>query len=91
MNATQRLARFANELSYGRIPKEVVERTKACILDTLAVSLYGSTKPWSRIVSGFIRDSGLRGRSTVLGENLSAQPAQATLANGVMAHGFELD
>ena len=89
--ATQRLARFAVDLSYGKIPKEVVERSKACILDTLAVSLYGSTKPWSRTVSGFVRDSGLRGRSTVLGEDFSAQPAQATLANGVMAHAFELD
>jgi 2-methylcitrate dehydratase PrpD len=91
MNATQRLARFAVDLSYSQVPKEVIERSKACILDTLAVSLYGSTKPWSRTVSGFIRDAGLRGRSTVLGEKFSAQPAQATLANGVMAHAFELD
>ena len=91
MNATQRLAGFALDLSYRQIPKEVIERSKACILDTLAVSLYGSTKPWSRTVSGFVRDSGLRGRSTVLGENFAAQPAQATLANGVMAHAFELD
>jgi 2-methylcitrate dehydratase PrpD len=91
MNATQRLARFALELNYRQIPAEVIDRAKACILDTLAVSLYGSTKPWSRIVSGFIRDSGLRGHSTVLGENFAAQPAQATLANGVMAHAFELD
>src|SRR6185436_17910793 len=91
MNATQRLAHFALGLNYRSIPGEVIERAKACILDTLAVSLYGSTKPWSRTVSGFIRDSGLRGHSTVLGENFAAQPAQATLANGVMAHAFELD
>jgi 2-methylcitrate dehydratase PrpD len=91
MNATQRLACFAVDLKYRQIPKEVIERSKACILDTLAVSLYGSTKPWSRTVSAFIRDSGARGRSTVLGEKFSAQPAQATLANGVMAHAFELD
>ena len=89
--ATERLARFAVELSYRQIPTQVVARSKACILDTLAVSLYGSTKPWSQIVSGFIRDSGVRGRSTVFGENFLAQPAQATLANGVMAHAFELD
>ncbi len=91
MNATQRLARFAVELNYRQHSDEVIERAKACILDTLAVSLYGSTKPWSRIVSGFIRESGLRGRSTVFGRKFFAQPAQATLANGVMAHGFELD
>ncbi len=91
MNATQRLARFAIELKYKQIPAAVIERSKACILDILAVSLYGSTKPWSRMVSGFVRDSGLRGHATVMGENFSAQPAQATLANGVMAHAFELD
>jgi 2-methylcitrate dehydratase PrpD len=91
MNATQRLARFALDLKYKQIPPEVIDRSKACILDILAVSLYGSTKPWSHMVSGFVRDSHLRGRSTVIGENFSAQPAQATLANGVMAHAFELD
>lgn len=91
MNATQRLARFANELRYRQIPAPVIERAKACILDTLAVCLYGSTKPWSKIVSEFVRGSGLPGRSTVLGMNWKAQPAQATLANGVMAHAFELD
>ena len=91
MNATQRLARFANELTYARIPARVIERAKACFLDTLAVSFYGSTKPWSQTVGEFVRDCGLAGRSTVLGMNLKAQAAQATLANGVMAHAFELD
>ncbi|HEX9146921.1 MAG TPA: MmgE/PrpD family protein [Candidatus Binatia bacterium] len=91
MNATKQLARFAVDLNYRAIPAEVIDRAKACILDTLAVSLYGSTKPWSRTVSGMVRDLGIRGRSTVLGERWKSQPAQATLANGVMAHAFELD
>ena len=91
MNATQRLASFALNLDYRQIPAAVVDRVKACVLDTLAVSLYGSTKPWSRTVVDFIRDSGNQGNSTVLGANWKAQAAQATLANGVMAHAFELD
>jgi 2-methylcitrate dehydratase PrpD len=91
MNATQRLARFALELNYRQIPAEVIARAKACILDTFAVALYGSTKPWSRTVIDFVRDSGNRGSSTVFGTNWRAQAAQATLANGVMAHAFELD
>lgn len=89
--ATRLLARFAVDLQYRQIPAQVIDRAKACILDTLAVSLYGSTKPWSQTVSQFVRDSGLRGRSTVLGATWKAQAAQATLANGVMAHAFELD
>ncbi len=91
MNATQRLARYALDLNYRQIPTAVIDRAKACILDTLAVSLYGSTKAWSRIVSEFVRDTGVTGYSTVLGESWKAQAAQATLANGVMAHAFELD
>jgi 2-methylcitrate dehydratase PrpD len=91
MNATQRLARYALDLNYRQIPTAVIERAKACILDTLAVSLYGSTKPWSRTVVEFVRDSGNRGGSTILGARWKAQAAQAALANGVMAHAFELD
>jgi 2-methylcitrate dehydratase PrpD len=91
MNATQKLARYALDLSYRQIPTEVIERAKACILDTLAVSLYGSTKPWSKIVSDFVLASGARGRSTVFGAKQKAPAERAALANGTMAHAFELD
>jgi 2-methylcitrate dehydratase PrpD len=91
IGATQSLARFAVNLSRRRIPLDVINRAKDCIVDTLAVVLYGSTKPWSRSVVEFIRSSGAKGRSTVLGEGWKAQAPQATLANGVMAHAFELD
>jgi len=91
MNATQTLARYAHKLRYRDIPNEVLERAKACILDTLAVSLYGSTKPWSKIVSEFVRSAGSKGNATVLGGNQKASPERAALANGTMAHAFELD
>jgi 2-methylcitrate dehydratase PrpD len=91
MNATQKLARYAHELNYRQIPSEVIERAKACILDTLAVSLYGSTKPWSKMVSDFVLASGAKGRSTVLGGKHKAPAERAALANGTMAHAFELD
>ncbi|MGH7772954.1 MAG: MmgE/PrpD family protein [Candidatus Binatia bacterium] len=91
IGATQLLAQYAVSLRYRHIPPEVISRAKACILDILAVALYGSTKPWSRSVVEFIRDSGVKGQCTVLGEGWKAQAPQATLANGVMAHAFELD
>ena len=91
MNATQKLARYACDLRLRQIPAEVIDRAKACILDTFAVSLYGSTKPWSRTISGYVKDHGAKGRSTVLGMDYQAQAAQAVLANGTMAHAFELD
>ena len=84
IGATQSFARFAVNLSHRQILPEVIDRAKVCILDTLAVALYGSTKPWSQSVIEFIRSSGAKGRSTVLGEGWKAQAPQATLANGVM-------
>ena len=91
MNATQTLARYALDLSYRQLPTKVIERAKACILDTLAVSLYGSTKPWSKIVSDFVLASGARGSSTVFGSKQRAPAERAALTNGTMAHAFELD
>jgi 2-methylcitrate dehydratase PrpD len=91
MNATQTLARYALKLRYRDIPSEVIERAKACILDTLAVSLYGSTKPWSKIVSEFVRSAGSKGNASVFGAKQKASPERAVLANGTMAHAFELD
>jgi 2-methylcitrate dehydratase PrpD len=91
IGATRHLCRFAVQLSYRDIPPEVIDRAKACILDTLAVGAYGSTKPWSRKVAGFIRDLGVKGQCTVLGERWKTRAPQAALANGVMAHAFELD
>ena len=79
MNATQRLANYAVNLRYSEIPREAIDRAKACILDILAVSLYGSTKPWSRAVVAFVRASRAKGRSTVFGERWKATAAQATL------------
>jgi len=91
MNATETLARYACELNYRQIPGEVIERAKACILDTLAVSLYGATKPWSRTVSDFVLASAAKGKSTIMGARPTAPPERAALANGTMAHAFELD
>jgi 2-methylcitrate dehydratase PrpD len=91
MKETQKLARYALDLSYRQIPSEVIERAKACILDTLTVSLYGSTKPWSKTVSDFVFASGAKGSSTVFGSDRKAPAERAALANGTMAHAFELD
>jgi 2-methylcitrate dehydratase PrpD len=88
---TRILARYAANLRYRDIPPEVISRAKDCLLDTVAVSLYGSTKPWSQSVVEFVKGLGLSGRSTVVGDRRQAPAHLAALANGTMAHAFELD
>lgn len=89
--ATRALARYASRLRFNQIPPEIFERAKACILDTLFVAAYGSTKPWSRAVVDHVRSLRGKGSASVLGEKWKAPPPQAALANGAMAHAFELD
>ena len=91
IGATRQLAGYAVNLRYRDIPPEVISRAKDCLLDIITVALYGSTKPWSRTVIQFVKDLGLSGRSTILGNSGRAPAHLATLANGTMAHAFELD
>ena len=52
---------------------------------------YGSTLPWSKIVIGYAEQYGKGGQSAVLGTNLKLHAPMAALANGALAHAFEMD
>ena len=89
--AAQTLAQFATQLQYDRIPADVIERAKACVIDTVGACTYGSTLPWSKIVISYAEQYGKGGQSAVLGTNLKLHAPMAALANGALAHAFEMD
>jgi len=72
---TVRLAEYAAALRYQDLPAEVVQRAKECIIDTVAAIICGAALPWSRIVA----------------DGPAVQAPAAALANGALAHAFELD
>ena len=89
---TVRLAEYAAALQYQDLPTEVVRRAKECIADTVAAIVCGSALPWSRIVIRYAERTGPGGRSHILGSGSAAVQANAAaLANGALAHAFELD
>ncbi len=93
---TKRLAEFATSLRYEDIPAPVVAITKACLIDAIAVSLFGSGLPWGKSVADFAFHVGGEASagavSTVLGPDLRRVSATAAaLANGTFAHSFEFD
>jgi len=92
MSAARRLGKFAAELQFGDIPAAVVKRAKACIIDTIAAATFGARQPWSQIVLGYVRRYGNGGSCSILGHpELRVHAPYAALANGVLAHAFELD
>jgi 2-methylcitrate dehydratase PrpD len=91
-NETVRLAQYAAALRYEDIPAEIIGRAKECIADTVAAIICGAALPWSRIVIGYAERTGPGGTSRILGTNgLPVTAPAGALANGALAHAFELD
>ena len=89
--ATIALARYGAGLRYEDIPAPALQRARDCITDAVATIIYGADLPWSRIIIAYAKTGG-GGRSQILGTGPGGvQPAMAALAQGAMAHAFELD
>jgi 2-methylcitrate dehydratase PrpD len=88
---TVRLAEYAAALRYDDLPAEVVQQAKDCIIDTVAAAICGSALPWSRIVIDYAERTGPGGKCNILGRGSAVQAPAAALANGALAHAFELD
>src|SRR5213079_511683 len=88
---TVRLAEYAAGLRYEDLPGEVVAAAKDAIIDTVAACICGAALPWSRIVIDYAARTGPAGTSRILGHGCAVQAPAAALANGALAHAFELD
>jgi len=90
-NETVQLAEYAAALRYEDLPAEVIGCARDCIIDTVAACICGSALPWSRIVIEYAERTGPGGTSRILGRGSAVQAPSAALANGALAHAFELD
>jgi 2-methylcitrate dehydratase PrpD len=89
---TLKLAEFAAGLRYDDIPDAVKQRARDSIADTVATMVFGRDLPWSRIVIDYARRMGEGGKSRIMGDGDAPVTAPfAALANGALAHAFELD
>ena len=89
---TAELADYAASCRYQDIPPDVVDRAKQCITDTIAAVIFGYDLPWSRMLVAFAAKNGAGGNSRILGLGAPRVNAPAAaLANGALAHAFEMD
>ena len=89
--AARILSTFAAGLRHEAIPALDRERARACLVDTVGVCLLGSRLPWGRAVADYAHQYGGHGTSRMVGVAGAVSAPLAALANGVFAHGFELD
>jgi 2-methylcitrate dehydratase PrpD len=88
---TQRLAAAAAAFTADTLPLDTLESAKDCLLDHIAVSLYGMQQPWTGFVADMVASDGGAPQSSVYGRGLRVPAQAAALVNGTAAHGFELD
>jgi len=91
LNETAQLAAFVADLTYANLPPRVVDTAKLCLLDTLGVGLFASQMPWTKIVAQIGHQNKGAQESVVWGTSAKVPAEYAALANGVAAHGIEMD
>ena len=88
---SQRLARFATELTYDQLPEDVIRIAKERILDVLAVIVGGSREgDISTQLVEQVRDVG-GNQATVLGSGVRTVSCFAAWCNAAFAHALEMD
>jgi aconitate decarboxylase len=88
---TRGIADFVAGLGYDDIPREVIERIKLLILDSLGCAVFGAELPWSRILIETLSAVDSTPGCTIWGTGRKLSAPHAVLVNGTLVQGFELD
>lgn len=88
---TQKLAEFAINTREADVPAAVLDGARDALVDTLGCALAGSLDEGSEIAQRWVRETGAREQSTVLGTPLLTSPAEAAFANGLASHALDFD
>src|SRR6266702_1975853 len=88
---TRGVAEFVSGLRYEAIPREVRERAKLLVLDSLGCALYGAHLRWCRILQRTLKKLDSSAACGVWGTAQRLSAPHAALANGTQIQGFELD
>ncbi len=89
MPLTLELAKRINALRYENLPPEAVHQAKVGILDTIGVTLAGSTDASARIVARSLASS--TGPSLIFGSRTRVGALDAALINGTASHALDFD
>ncbi len=88
MEYSRLLSDFCHDLTYDRLPAEVVEKAKLCVLDYVA-NVYGSLELDAvKKVADWVKSLG-PGDITCVGCGFSAPISEAVFMNGVLAEAIE--
>jgi len=85
---TRAIAEFVSGLTYKQIPREVRERIKLLILDSLGCAIYGANLEWCRILRETLEALDATRTTSVWGTSRRLSSPHAALVNGTQVQGF---
>lgn len=85
------LSTYMSQAHDRELPKDVIEKAKRHVLDTIAAMVSGSELAPGRAAIAFARAYGGKQIATVIADTTLCGPIEAAMANGVMAHADETD
>lgn len=89
---SEEVAAFVEKANYNVFPKEVIEKSKQCILDVIGVTLYGSKFHASDIALSLTDIfPAHKEEATVLGKKQKTSTIFASIVNGISAHITDYD
>lgn len=87
----QRLAARVVAAGTAPLPPRTLAQARACILDTVGVTLAGMAEPCARILTEVLDPAARPGAATIWGTALTAPPLEAAMINGTASHALDFD
>src|SRR5487761_1914825 len=89
MTVSQTIARFVHQLDFDRVPPEVAETTRVCLLNGYGIGLGCHDTPYAPVArrAAIAMDGEVAAGATLLGDGRKTSVAGACLANSALFHG----
>ena len=88
---TATLVEWALARDTARLPADVREAARRCVLDWMGVALAGASDPLIRILTGAAQDEGGYPACALVAQHERVAPLQAALINGAAGHVLDYD
>jgi 2-methylcitrate dehydratase PrpD len=88
---SQLIADYVTAFDLKQAPPLAIERARTAFIDTVGVTLAGSTEKPAEIVRDMVKEEGAAPAVSVIGSSLKTSPQLAALANGVASHALDFD
>ena len=89
--ATKALAKFAVQLEFEKIPKNILKYLKLLFLDGVGCCIHGNTLEWTKTLREVVTNKEDVKECSVIGTKIKTSLLNAVLINSTAGHGFESD